>query len=358
MTHLTHDFTHSVTVLERVPEAIQKRARELHREAIVIDTLNTSPLNRGQIERFKQGSVTAFNWTVAHPLADWDAAIDEISNALRTIEAHRDDVLLATCAEDILRAKSEGRLAAILGFQNARPIGDNLDRVYGLHRLGVRIIQLTYNERNFVGDGCAEPANSGLSRLGKRLVHELNQVGILIDLSHCSAGTTLDAAAISTVPVAITHANVRALCDTPRNKTNEEMMAVAQTGGLIGITFWAPLAGSTQRPTMNTVLEHMSYIIRTVGDRAIAIGSDQSEGIFKSAREWTQALPGGEGLYGEVTRHVGDWYCFEQRHVAGLESVANLPDLTTFMLASGIPEETIKRALGSNFLSVFRAACG
>ena len=344
--------------LEHIPAAIQDRAAALHRESIVVDTLNTSPLNQDQIERFRQGGVTAFNWTVAHPLADWEATLDEIGHALRSIQAHRHDVLLATCADDIVRAKAEGRLAAILGFQNARPIGDNLDRVHALHQLGLRIIQLTYNTRNFVGDGCAEPTNSGLSRLGRRLVCEFNETGILVDLSHCGAQTTLDAAAVSTVPVAITHANVRALCDTPRNKTDEEMIAVAQTGGIAGITFWAPLAGSTQRPTMDTMLAHLNHIIETAGENAIVIGSDQSEGIYKSAQEWTAALPGGEGRDPMVTAHVGDWYCYEQRHVAGLESVAKLPAFTATLLAGGVPDEVIKGALGGNFLRVFRAACG
>ena len=279
-------------------------------------------------------------------------------SAWEQIKALGGEVEVVGSAQELRRVAGEGNVAAILGLQDTRALETDLSRVWTLRRLGLRVLQLTYNERNFVGDGCTEPANAGLSLFGRRLVAELNDAGILIDVSHCGRQTTLDAVALSRVPVAITHANARALCDTPRNKTDAEIRAVAAAGGIVGVVFWSPLSGGAERPTTETILEHLAYIVKVGGDRAPSIGSDWGEGVFGSAAEWERNLLISEKPYPSVTAHVGDRYRFETRNVRGLESITKFPDLAQQMRAQGLSAETIRGRLGENFLRVFGAACG
>ncbi len=325
---------------------------------LVIDGLNTSALDRDQLARLRQGGVRAFHWTVARAQAGWDEVIASIESAWVQVAALGGEVVVVGSAQELRRVAAEGQVAVILGLQDTRALETDLSRVGMLRRLGLRVLQLTYNERNFVGDGCTEPANAGLSLFGRRLVAELNAAGILIDVSHCGRQTTLDAVALSRVPVAITHANARTLCDTPRNKTDAEIRAVAEAGGIVGVVFWSPLSGAAQRPTMEAIMKHLTHIVKVGGDRSPSIGSDWGEGVFGSAAEWERNLVISEKLYPSVTAHVGDWYRFETRNVQGLESITKLPDLARHMQAHGFTDATIAGTLGENFLRVFGAACG
>jgi membrane dipeptidase len=325
---------------------------------LVIDGLNTSALDRAQLVRLREGGVSAFHWTVARAQAGWEEVIASIESAWAQVQALGGEVEVVGSAEELRRVVAEGRVAAIFGLQDTRALETDLSRVWTLRRLGLRVLQLTYNERNFVGDGCTEPANAGLSLFGRRLVGELNAARILIDLSHCGRQTTLDAVALSRVPVAITHANARALCDTPRNKTDAEIRAVAEAGGIVGTVFWSPLSGAGRRPTVDSIVKHLAHIVKVGGNRSPSIGSDWGEGVFASAAEWERNLLVSEKLYPSVTAHVGDWYRFETRNVEGLESISKLPNLARQMRAEGFSAVTIAGTLGENFLRVFQSACG
>ena len=338
---------------------ISPQAKAVHEAAIVVDAINVSVVNEAQIRRLRKGGVTAFHWSVARPAkADWEEALVAINDALTTIDRFSEHLALATCVADIRQAKIDGRIAVILGLQNARPISDELDRVGFLHRLGVRIIELTYNERNYVGDGCVEPGNAGLSKFGGRLVDALNGAGMLIDLSHCGERTTLETVERSRRPVVVTHGNARALCDTPRNKTDDAIRAIIKSGGLIGLCCWSPLNGGVGRPTLDTYIGHMQHVIDLADAGAAAVGTDHSEDVFLDEADWHRRRPFGEGLYPETTDHVGEWYRWETRHVAGMGSIAALPNLTQHLLESGFSTDVVNDILGENFLRVFAEVCG
>lgn len=268
---------------------------------LIIDGLNTSALDRDQLARLRRGGVRAFHWTVARAQAGWDEVIASIESAWERVEALGGEVVVVGSAQDLRRVVAEGRVAVIFGLQDTRALETDLSRVGTLRRLGLRVLQLTYNERNFVGDGCAEPANAGLSLFGRRLVAELNAAGILIDVSHCGRQTTLDAVALSRVPVAITHANARALCDTPRNKTDAEIRAVSEAGGIVGVVFWSPLSGAAQRPTLEAIMKHLAHIVKlggtgaprsgAIGARACSAVRPSGSGISSSVRSCTRPSP-------------------------------------------------------------------
>jgi membrane dipeptidase len=188
----------------------------------------------------KKSGMTAFNVTlgyVAGPKEPFEFSINEIAWWDARIEANSEHLLKVRSTADILQAHNSGRLGVIYGFQNATMMGDDAHRVTTFARLGVRIIQLTYNVANQLGDGSMVPENRGLSEFGRDVVTQLNADNLLVDLSHSGEQTCLDAIAASNGPIAITHSGCRALADLPRNKSDEELRLLADNGGVVGIYF-------------------------------------------------------------------------------------------------------------------------
>ena len=173
--------------------------------------------------------LSAINATVA----TWDNFVETMDN-IAAWPAHfrhyADIITQVRSTSDILQAKKDGKVGVILGFQNASPIENKLERLELFHQLGVRVIQLTYHERNLLGNGCFERRDDGLSNFGLDALRVMNGLGILIDLSHVGDRSTLEAAEMSEKPVAITHANARSYFDHRRNKTDDTLKLVAEKG--------------------------------------------------------------------------------------------------------------------------------
>ena len=209
-------------------------AKQLHERSIVIDGLNVSRWGEEAVYRhLHEGGLTAINATVAV----WEGTPGTLRNIARfykDLETYSRYIRQVTCLDDIRKVKEEGRVGIILGFQNSSPIEDDLDLVEVFHRLGVRAIQITYNDLNLVGAGCYERQDVGLSQFGVDLVAEMNRLGMVIDLSHVGHRTTMDAIETSEDPVWFSHTNPRNLCEHPRNKTDEEVKALVAKGGIVG----------------------------------------------------------------------------------------------------------------------------
>jgi membrane dipeptidase len=150
------------------------------------------------------------------------------------VESHGSEVTLATTAGEIERARREGRIGVVMGFQGSDMLRGDETLLPVFHRLGVRIVQLAYNQRTWAGDGCTERTNCGLSLYGVRLVEALNRLKMIVDCSHTGENTTLDAIEASSAPVIISHTNVRALCDNPRGVSDRVIDAIAGKGGVPG----------------------------------------------------------------------------------------------------------------------------
>src|SRR5262249_19127189 len=142
---------------------------------------------------------------------------------------------------------------------------------------GLRAMQLTYNSRNRLGDGCFEPTDAGLSKFGKKVIKRMEELSVAVDLAHAGIRTTLDAAATATRPIIVSHANVRALCDTPRNLTDEEIRAVASTGGVIGACAFPFFITRSSTADLDKLIDHIDYISRLVGPQHVGLGFDFAE---------------------------------------------------------------------------------
>ena len=167
---------------------VSERARRLYDDAVVIDGLNVSNWDSDSVyESLNEGGVAAINATIA-TWENYRETLDHISRWLARFRERSDRILQVETVDDIHQARREGKTGVILGWQNTSPIENRLDRLELFHRLGVRIAQVTYHERNLLGDGCMERQDGGLTNFGVDAVKEMNRVGILIDLSHVEHG--------------------------------------------------------------------------------------------------------------------------------------------------------------------------
>lgn len=325
----------------------------LYRGLPVVDCLNGSALTPAVVERMHRSGVTAMNLTAVRIGADFAETLRDLAAAIETIERNPGSLMLVRSPEDVTKAKQTGRVGIILGMQDAEPIGRDLAMLRILREIGVRIIQLTHNRRSIIGTGCVE-ADDGLSRYGRRVVAEMNRLGLVVDVSHCGPRTTLDAIECSEMPVLCSHANPYAVSRSPRNKDDDTIRRLAARGGAVGMAVWSPICyrGDGRRPRIEDVLDCLDHALALVGSDHVAIGSDLCEDAVPDPAEWAR-IYGPQGNYPEVTGGLGDWYGFDTVNADGIETITQFPALAAGMAARGHDADTIAQVLGGNFLRIF-----
>jgi membrane dipeptidase len=274
-------------------------------------------------------------------IASWDGFIQCHPLALRKVH----------CSADITAANRHGQLGVIYGMQNSAALGRDLDRVQTLARLGMRIIQLTYNVRNAVGDGATVPDDRGLSVFGAQVVERLQAEGVLVDLSHSSERTCLDALARARRPMVISHSGCRAVADHPRNKSDAELRRLADGGGVIGIYFMPYLRLSGQ-PHAADLLAHVEHALQICGEDYVGNGTDGGITHFDDPaahRHMLQAdidrrRAAGIGAPGE-TADVG-------LYLPDLCGVSQFRRLAELLSARGHGDHRIAKILGANLARV------
>lgn len=243
---------------------------------LLVDGCEINRWNVGILDELVEGGVTAVQTTCA-VWEDTRSTLNRLMEWRHRFSALPDKILQARTTADIEEARRTGRVAIILGFQNAAPLEDD-PRLVGLfHELGVRVMQLTYNAQNLLGSGCLEPTDGGLSRFGVRVVEEMNASGVLVDCSHVGDRTTRDAIDASSAPIALTHANPRWFCDHPRNAPDDVLRAVAKDGGVVGVTTYPTFIGGPE-VTAKAFCDMVARLCDQIGVEHVAIGSDLSRG--------------------------------------------------------------------------------
>ena len=209
---------------------------------MIIDGLQINDWSRDVIEEVRSGGVDAVHATVG-VWEDMAGAMTRIG-AFRHLCRHNADLIRITrSVEEIHEAKADDVLAVVLGFQNSSMLGDDPEMAGIFADVGIRVIQITYNIANHLGSSCWEPSDGGLTRAGHRMVSALNEAGVLVDISHVGNVTGRETVDASSQPIAITHGNPIAFCDSPRNKPDELVSAVAERGGVIGCTLYPLFMG-------------------------------------------------------------------------------------------------------------------
>jgi membrane dipeptidase len=261
-------------------------------------------------------------------------------------------VIKALRAEDIRRAKAEGKHAAWINTQLSRGIDMNFPKlIESAYALGLRMIQLTYNTMNFLGGGCAERTDCGISNLGEKVIGMMNELGIIVDTGHCGRQTTIDACDLSKKPVIASHTAAESVYMHNRAKSDEELKKIASSGGIIGVVTIPHFLSSKKGVGMDTWLDHVDYIANLVGWEHVGIGTD-----------WPLAMPK-EILKKAHVRFVLEtgWPPTDpdrtKRNLVGFDDHRDLPNITRGLVKRGYADREIKGILGENFLRVFEEVC-
>jgi membrane dipeptidase len=251
-------------------------------DALVVDFLASPgyfnypedpPLDAAMVGNATDSGITAVNLTVSR--GDFATTARRIASWLANIEHFPDAFRQVRTVPQLRDAKATGRVGIVFGFQDTTPYGTDLTAIDAFHDFGVRVVQLTYNVRNLVGDGCLEPGNAGLSTFGHAVVERLNELGTIVDLSHCGKRTTAEGIRASRAPVGITHSGANAVAPHPRSKDDEELRAMADGGGVIGI-YLMPFLTPGRVPTTEDVMAHIEHALNVCGEDHVGIGSDLS----------------------------------------------------------------------------------
>ena len=310
-------------------------------DAVLIDGLVIARFSRTVFEDMRRGGITAANCTccVWH---DFRTTMANVAQWKRWFDEYSDVITQVHSAADIHRAKKQGRVGIILGWQNTSGIDDDISNLVLFRDLGVKVMQLTYNTQNLVGSGCWESRDGGLSDFGRDVVDEMSRLRILIDLSHVGPRTSDDAIRRSKAPVAYTHC-CPMLKQHPRNKTDEQLRTIAAAGGFVGFASYTPFLPKGEESTLDDCIAAMNYLINLVGEESVGIGTDwvqdQDIGFF-------QYLSADKGRGRPTTKP----YAKVPPMPKGLETLGDFGNFIPAMERAGWSETRIRRVLGENWL--------
>jgi membrane dipeptidase len=291
---------------------------------------------------YTMGDLPPFEHTM-HEIEVWDSIVAE--NAA--------DLIKVRTVDDIYLAKSTRKIGIIYGFQNAVAIGDDLARIETFARLGVRVIQLTYNPANHIGDGSMAGENRGLTAFGRQVVESLNDSAIMVDLSHSGERTCLEAAEISRQPVSINHTGCRALADLPRNKTDEELRLVASRGGFVGIYFM-PFLNISGHARAADVVEHIDHAVNVCGEDHVGIGTDGSVTSIDDLDAYRATLAEHVALRQAAGVSASGERADTLPFVIDLRGVNQFYELIRLLELRGYSQSRIEKILGTNFADYAR----
>jgi membrane dipeptidase len=269
---------------------------------------------------------------------DIEATMRVLSSFRRQILSSPEKFLLATSVESVVLARRTGRLAVGFDLEDTNPLDGQIDLIQSYYDLGVRSMLMTYNGVNRAGHGCHDDAEGGLTTFGREVIEEMNRVGMIVDGSHCSYRTSMDAFEMSSQPVIFSHSSMRALWDHERNIRDDQALACAATGGVIGINGVGIFLGENDART-SSMARHIDYAAQLVGPEHVGVGTDY---VFDND-DLSAVLAQQPELFPESYRR---WNRLE---FATPEQFQELPAVLQQM---GYSSEDVRGIMGENFLRV------
>ena len=316
----------------------------LHDDAVIIDGLIISKFGREIFEEMHAAGLTAANCTCS-VWENFRETMDNINQWKQWFLEYDDIILQVYSSDDIYRAKTEGKVGIILGWQNTSGIEDRLGYLQIFKEVGVRVIQITYNTQNLSGSGCYETRDGGLSDFGREVVEEMNRAGILCDLSHVGAVTSEDVIRFSKQPVTFTHTCPANLKAHPRNKSDELIKLMADHGGVIGVTMYPWFLRRGNESTVEDYVDAIEYVIGIAGEDQVAFGTDFTQGY---GPEFLDYLGHDKGYARLVVS--GPDPVFPE----GIREIRDTPNLTAAMERRRWSEARNRKVMGENWLRLFK----
>jgi len=326
----------------------------LYQNAIVIDSLCSplvdldAPPTADTLRAVRQSGITAINFTISDPT--FEGTVGNIATLEAFVEQHPEAFLIVRQHSDIARAKRENKIGILLGFQYTAFLEEKPERIEMFRQLGVRIMQLTYNNRSIFGDGCLEPGNAGLSKAGIAAVKKMNDLGVAVDLSHSGYRTTSDGIAESAKPVLISHSGCAAVYPHPRNKPDDILKSLADRGGYFGVYLMPYVVASPTVPTREHVLDHVVHAINVCGADHVGIGSDGS--IQKTILTAEQKAAFDRDIARRKKLGIGAPGEDRYPYVPDLNGPDHMEIIATELAKRGQPASVIEKVLGANFQRV------
>lgn len=338
--------------MTRVREKTESDIATFHRNALILDGLTPLyVLDEPYTEALSAAGVSAGFLSVASPQS-WDEVLRRTETALTKIE--KNPVLtLATSAADIRQARAQGKIALVLITQAADMIEKEPVRVRTLYRMGFRVLGVCYTFANLLGCGCGELHDGGLTFLGKDFVAAVNELPMMLDVSHAGHQTSLDAAELARAPV-ITHGNAYAVTPNDRNKKDDVLKIVAEKGGVIGLNAM-PRPVAPRDASLEHMLRHVDYITGKFGMQSMGLGLDYVEGFKREGKVLPQSVRN-RTLRPDIFGTVDDF--LNQDYAKDLEKIEKLPNLTRGLLEKGYAEGDVRGILGENWVRAFERFVG
>ena len=351
------------------------RVDEIQEKAYVINTLTgchgwRSPWKKfakkrahNLIEMGLRGGVTANSLTLGgNSVGEAALGIVEWDNMMASIPDKTQKILIAS---DIEKAKREGKSGYLINFQNTTALEGRISPLDLYHRLGLRIMQLTYQKANLVGDGCGSKRAdiAGLTDFGLSIVERLNKLRIVIDLSHVGHATTQETIAISKLPPTFTHTNCHGTYGFKfmRGKSDKDLQAMAERGGIAGMTCIARFVreeGDLEGSTINHYLDHIDYAVNLIGIDHVGIGLDINEGLTPEDYYGVHNQTYESRFQVDPTNHVRRKHPYEHYYVFGLETISKIKYITEGLVHRGYSDDEIMKILGENWLKYFKMIWG
>lgn len=338
----------AVLPLSWVPQS--ESADELYDRSIVFDSLSIERWDKEGFAAAKASGYTGIQTSLSN--RNLEAAVRALTEWQNRFREHPDKLLPVVKAADIERAKREGKLGVTLGFQNATCAGRRVENLDTLYHLGARCIQLTYNSRNLLGDGCTERTNAGLSDFGVAVVERMNELGILVDLSHCGQQTASDAIEMSKKPPAFTHTMCKALHNHPRAKSDEQIRAISAKGGMTGLVTLGYFVSPTPEANVDDYLDHIDHAVKVGGLDHVGLASDyQIRGIEASATRENWYVPRLTSFKPSYNVRWPPW-------IDELDKPDRFRVVTRGLRKRGYRTTDIEKLLGFNWVRYFREVVG
>ena len=332
--------------------------------------IQTSKSARKQyLDFWHKSGVTIACGTYAGPGSIENAFEDSIANiaqARSMIDAMSEKMELILNASDIEKVHDENKIGLVIDFQNTTPFSDNLQRIDIFHNLGLRMCQLTYNNANLVGGGCTDIHKTGLTNFGKSVVERLNQLKIIVDVSHCSEQVGWDSMKISTSPVIVSHSSSSSVCYHDRGKNDKFAKAIANQGGFFGVVTIPGFIQETTTATLDDVADHIVHLTNVMGIDHVGIGTDKAgpgPGT-DSMIEWPEGMTNDRlsstipGQFNHTGFRLKEHRLTDNYKIIGYEDFRDWPNITTKLAERGFNEKELRKLLGLNYLRVFKEVVG
>ncbi len=314
---------------------------------LTIDGLQYSNWSREIFEQMRAGGVSAVHATLVYH-ENTRETLSRFGDWNRRFEQHSDLIMPVYEAEDIQVAQEAGRIGIFFGAQNCSPIEDDIDMIEVMRRLGLMIMQLTYNNQSLLAAGCYEAEDSGVSRFGRQAIAEMNRVGMIIDMSHSSERSTLDAIELSSRPVIISHANPASFHPAKRNKSNAVLKAISESGGLLGFSVYPFHLKDGPDCTLESFCNMVVDTADLMGIDHIGIGTDLCQGQPQSVLDWMRNGRWSKEMdFGEGNKNNAGW----PRPLSWFKDNRDFPAIIEGLRQKGFNETEIEKIMGLNWLN-------